>query len=170
MLRALAMLGLLLLAAAAAGAEELDALDAENGFRDAHFGAPVESFEGLELISANGAGGTRVYVRPDDELLLGEARLDGITYGFYEGRLYFVALLTSGGGNARAALTALQSAYGPGLRLEGPAEEFLWQGRRVALHFRRDPVTAMGMIGLTSLPIDAEVKQARASLPARAAP
>jgi hypothetical protein len=162
-----ATLALVASAALAAGSE--DALDAQDGFRDAHFGARVESFRGLDLVTAKGAGNTRVYVRAGDELKLGDAVLDGITYGFYTDELYFVALLSSGHRNAQLLLEALQQAYGPGRRLAGDADEFVWQGRRVVLHFREDPATGMGMADLTSLPIDARMKSDREAVPAAAA-
>ena len=160
---------LVLVSAAALAAGSEDGLDAADGFRDAHFGARIESFHGLDLVTANGARGTRVYVRPGDELKLGDASLDGITYGFYSGELYFVALLSSGHRNAQMMLAALQEAYGPGRRVSRDVDEFLWQGRRVVLHFREDPATGMGMADLTSLPIDARAKADMQAVPAEVA-
>lgn len=171
MLRRLAAAATLWLAAIApAFAGSIDALDAAYGFRDARFGARVESFEGLELLSTRGARGMDVYVRPSDVLQLGAATLDGVTYGFFEGELYFVALFASGIRNSKAALLQLEKDYGPGTRMSGEANEYVWRGRRVVLHFRTDPVTAMSMIGLTSLPIDARVQAAQAAVPAAIAP
>lgn len=138
-----------------AGAGDLAALDAQDGFRDARFGAAPESFEGLELLTDRGARGSSLYVRPGDELRLGEATLDGVTYGFHAGRLYFVALFTSGERNARATLAELERVYGPGVRAAGEAVEYVWRGGRVLLHYRVDPVTSMGMVSLTSLRVDA---------------
>ena len=157
----------LMLVAGAARAAGVDALDAENGFRGARFGERLEQIAGLELLSERGAEGTRIYVRPSEPLVYGGARLDGVTYGFHEGELYFVALLTSGRANADALLAALVDAYGTGTPVPGSDAEFLWQGAKVRLHFRRDPATGMGMVGLTSLPIDARVRAERVSLPAR---
>jgi hypothetical protein len=171
MLRRLAAAATLWLTAIApAFAGGIDALDAADGFRDARFGARVESFEGLELLSASGARGMDVYVRPSDVLQLGAATLDGVTYGFYRGELYFVALFTSGTRNSEAALLQLEKDYGPGTRLSGQANEYVWRGRKVMLHFRTDPITAMSMIGLTSLPIDARVRAARDAVPAAIGP
>jgi hypothetical protein len=167
MLRRLAVAAALWLAAIApALAGGLDALDAEDGFRDAHFGARVESFEGLELLSARGARGMMVYLRPTDVLQFGDAMLDSVTYGFYQSERYFVALFASGSRNARAALAHLEKAYGPGTKLSENADEYVWRGRKVTLHFRVDPVTAMSMIGLTSVPIDGRVQAAHSLLPA----
>jgi hypothetical protein len=148
----------------------IDALDAEDGFRDARFGARVESFEGLELLSERGARGMKVYVRPTDALELGDATLDGVTYGFYHGELYFVAIFTSGSRNALAALAQLQKVYGPGARVSQDTSEYVWRGRKVVLHYRADAVTGMSMIGFTSLPIDARVQAAQPVVPAAIAP
>lgn len=155
--------------AAAAAAGGLEDLDARNGFRDARFGAPFESFRGLALLSDGGARGSTLYVRPADELRFGEASLDGVTYGFYAGRLYYVTLFTSGARNGRAALAELERAYGPGQRSSGDADEYVWRGARVLLHYRLDPATSMGMVALTGVEMDARVEaDLAAALPADA--
>lgn len=169
MVRRLAVVALLLLGVASAHAGSVDVLDAEDGFRGARFGTPIESFQDLELISSRGAGGTRLYVRASEELRLGGAVLDGVTYGFYQGDLYFVALFTSGARNADAALAQLERVYGPGRKLDGATREYVWKGKRVSLYFREDAVTSMGMVGITSLSIDRRVKTDRISVPANAA-
>ena len=152
-----------------AAAADLAALDAQDGFRDARFGAAFESFEGLELLTDRAARGSTLYVRPGDELRLGEATLDGVTYGFHAGRLYFVILFTSGERNARATLAELERAYGAGVRGPGEALEYVWRGRGVLLHYRVDPATSMGMVSLTSLRVDARVaSELGASHPASA--
>jgi hypothetical protein len=171
MLRMLAIAATLWLSAIApALAGSTDTLDAEDGFRGARFGARAESIAGMELISKSGARGMEVYVRPSDVLELGDAKLDGVTYGFYQDELYFVAVFTSGGRNSRAALEQLQKIYGPGTRVGDQADEYVWRGRKVILHFRADPATAMSMIGYTSLPIDARVRAAQNVMPAAIAP
>jgi hypothetical protein len=171
MKRALALLGTLwLLLPALALAGDVEALDAENGFRGARFGARLDALDGLELLTESGAAGTQLYVRPDESLEMGDARLDGVTYGFYQKRLYFVAIFTSGRRNTEAVLARYQSNYGPGAAVAGDAIEFVWQGSRVLLHFRQDPVTGVGMAALTSLPMDAQVKSASAAIPAQLAP
>lgn len=152
--------------AATAAAGGIEDLDAENGFRQVRFGEPIDAVSDLRLLSDRGAHGTEVYVRESEDLSLGEARLDGVTYGFWRGRLYFIALFTSGKANAEQALAELERAYGPGTPVSDEAPEFLWRGGRVTLHFRQDPATSLGTIGITSLPLDAEVKAARSTMPA----
>lgn len=164
MTRGLALVGLLwLLLAVPAGAGDLADLDTENGFRGLHFGVAHGEIESLELLSENGARGTRLYTRANEPLEFGSGVLDGVTYGFYRDRLYFVALFASGRGNSEAVLEALQAAYGDGERLAGEAVEYVWQGSRVALHFREDPATGFGMASLTGLAMDARVKSASAA-------
>ena len=135
------------------------------------FGTRLEALDGFQLLTESGAAGTQLYIRPDEVLEIGQARLDGVTYGFYQQRLYFVALFTSGRRDAQAALSALQAAYGPGTAIVGDVPEYVWQGQRVSLHFRQDPVTEMGMVGFTSRAIDMQMKHRSQgeSLPANAA-
>lgn len=165
---ALPLLFLLGLAGAAEAGDSVE-LDREEGFRGLRFGAPIESVSDLRLVSESGARGSRLYVRPSEELVFGDASLDGVTYGFYAGRLYFVTLFTSGRRNARAALAELEREYGPGLPVPGQAEEYVWRGRRVWLHFRADPATSQGMVALTGVEMNARVERDRASSPADAA-
>jgi hypothetical protein len=164
----LATLWCLLPSAAQAG--DLQALDAENGFRDARFGAKRDALLGMQLLSESGAAGTQLYVRPAESLALGDARLDGVTYGFYRDQLYYVAIFTSGAHNTQSVLESFKAAYGPGTAVPGDAVEFVWQGSRVLLHFRQDPATGVGMAALTSLTLDAKVKSAGNALPAKVAP
>lgn len=145
--------------ASVASGGDLGALDATNGFRDARFGAPLRAFDGLELVSEDGARGTRLYLRPADDLGFGSARLDGVTYGFYAGKLYFVTLFTSGRRNGRSALAELERRFGAGERVLGEPDEYVWRGRRVLLHYRRDPVTSLGMVALTSRPMNSRVER-----------
>ena len=162
----------LLLLASPVLAGDLGALDAENGFGGATLGEPVAAFQDLELISERAALGTRFYAQTGQRPTLGQARVDDVTYGFYRGRLYFLALFTSGRRNAEAALAALQAAYGPGTPLPGDAHEVVWRGERVTLHFRRDPVTDMGMVGFTDGTVHMAPSQDTTpeSVPADAAP
>ena len=146
----------ILLVGGSAFAGDLESLDADAGFAGAILGQPLESFRDLELISERSARGTHLYAATGEAPRLGDARLDDVTYGFYQGRLYFLALFTSGRSNAEAALAALRASYGPGIRVPGEASEYVWHGSRVTLHFREDPVTKMGMVGFTDRTVTLE--------------
>ncbi|MBW2267367.1 MAG: hypothetical protein JRH16_02230 [Deltaproteobacteria bacterium] len=168
---AFALLGVLwLLLPAVARGGDVKALDTENGFRNVRFGTTLDALDGLQLLTESGAAGTQLYIRPDESLELGDARLDGVTYAFFRERLYFVTIFTSGQRNTQAVLARFRQSYGPGAAVAGNAVEFVWQGSRVLLHFREDAATGVGMAVLTSLPMDAQVKAAGAPAPADAAP
>jgi hypothetical protein len=171
MIRSLLVAAALLIASPVL-AGDLEALDTDNGFAGATLGEPLEAFEGLELISERGARGTSLYAASGATPELGEARLDDVTYGFYRGRLFFLALFTSGRRNGEAALAALEKHYGPGSPVRGDAAEYVWQGRRVTLHFRQDPVTKLGMVGFTDRTVQLSVPEAAGaeSVPANASP
>ena len=77
MVRTLLSLILLVAFAGPAGAG-IEALDAEDGFRGARFGARLESLPEMQLLSTHAAHGTSLYVRPDESLALGDAKLDGV--------------------------------------------------------------------------------------------
>jgi hypothetical protein len=133
-------------------------LDRENGFRGARFGSAPADAAGMELVSGRAAGGTATWIRPSDRLRLGNAKLDAVTYGYFDDQLYFVALFTSGRGNAKKALGFLEARYGLGTPVIGESREYVWRGRNVTLHFREDPATHMVMIGYTHVPLADQVR------------
>jgi len=160
------LLPLLFCVARLASAGDLADLDARDGFRDARFGASVDAFEDLILLSARGARGTTLYSRGSENLSFGGAQLDGVTYGFYAGRLYFVTLLTSGQQNGRAALAELEERFGRGKAAQGDSVEYTWRGQRVLMHYRQDAATGLGMVAFVGLAMDARVSaESRAQPP-----
>lgn len=126
-------IALLLFAASSAVAGGLTDLDAKNGFRDAQFGAKFETFQGMELLEES--GDLKFYRRSADELKIGAAVLESISYGFYKGELMSVVLKTDGLVNSQALLEALQSAYGPGFQKNKHIPDFWWLGKVVTMSY-----------------------------------
>ena len=170
MIRSLVAVMLLCLGATSALAGGVGKLDDQNGYRGIEFGTSPDSVEGFELISDRGAGGTEIYALVSESLELGDATLDGVTYGYFDDKLYFVALFTSGRGNGIKALAALEEKYGKGTPVISEAKEYIWHGRRVTLHFREDSATHMGMIGFTSVSLAAQVRARIQSVANQATP
>src|SRR2546422_630357 len=90
-------------------------LDSQDGFRDARFGASVESFKGLVEVNSytNRNGITSVfYKRPSDELKMEDIAIKEIQYEFVKGRLVAVYVRVRGEENRRRLLEQLLSSYG----------------------------------------------------------
>ncbi|MBC8084112.1 MAG: hypothetical protein H7Z21_12960 [Hymenobacter sp.] len=130
----------LLLLAIPSRAQFANALDAKNGFRDAVFGASVETLPGATPLG-QGEGDTQCYSRATDELKIGDAQLSDISYCYYKGRLYSVTLATAGAANSRALRDALEAAYGR----TGQSDRYTlardWSGRVVGLSYAENPIS-----------------------------
>lgn len=88
----------------------LEYLDAKNGFRDLTFGSWVAV--GMQFV--NELDGLKVFSRPSDDLRIGAGRAEAILYGFYEGKLARVGIVTRGRSNSWAVREVLIEAYGSG--------------------------------------------------------
>jgi hypothetical protein len=96
--------------ATAHGAGSVADLDADNGLPDAHFGAPMTSFAGLQ--KTEDVGRWLTFDRPADKLEFLGVRLKGITYNFFKERLFSIDLELIGRGNVHGMLKALEKRYG----------------------------------------------------------
>jgi len=153
----LAALASLLLAAPAA-ADPLGALLEQGGFESARLGDPIESFAGFELLGSDRQAKTATYRRRADELRIGGAVVDGITYSFYDGRLYFISVRMTGERNAEAVLRALEAAYGEGIATGSHPNEHIWPGGDVFVVYDLDAKSGRGMAAMTSSPIHARMR------------
>jgi hypothetical protein len=113
-----------------------EALDQKNGFRDAVLGSPLASFQNLELVADE--QDLQWYRRTTDSLVVGDAKLKSIQYGFTKGRLAFIALESTEAPSSAALLRVLQAAFGPGTQPTPSVQEFWWTGRKVSLQYKRD--------------------------------
>lgn len=162
------LLTLRLASAVAGGAGSLAALEADNGLRDAQLGAPLDGFSGLELVLRDDEARTETYVRAGDELRLGGATLDTITYAFYLGRLYSIGVTAEGEDEVRALREALEENYGPG-ELYQESSDRRWTTGRLDLRFQIDPDGGRAHARLTSRIIRIAV-DGKPAPPARVAP
>jgi hypothetical protein len=158
---------LFMLLAAPAAAGTLGDLAEEGGFVDARLGDPVESFHGLEQIGVDPEARTETYIRNSDTFTVGSNRVDSVTYSFYDGRLYFISIQTTGRENAEAVLAELKSTYGEGIGTGNRPNERVWTSGNVFVVYDLDAETGRGMTAMTSSPIHAQMRMERNSTPAR---
>jgi len=110
-------------------------LDTRNGFRDLHFGDAVP--ETMTLVTTDGK--TNYYTRPSDDLTIGAAKAQRISYKFYGGHLAGVLIETKGAADSHALLDVLKKDYGPGNKSNQFLEDRLWTGERVLLSYQENP-------------------------------
>jgi hypothetical protein len=167
MLRAAAPLlafTLALALSAAGGAGTLGELHAESGLVDAKLGDSIESFTGLTLIGKDEAARTETYVRRSDTFRVGGAKVDGVTYSFYEGRLYFISVQMTGRENSESVFAELERTFGPGIKTGNRPNEHVWPGGKVFVLYDFDPETQRGMAAMTSASIQARMRLDRNTL------
>ena len=160
-----AAIGILLLAGPTP-AGTLGDVHSGGGFEDARLGDPIDSFTGLELIGRDPEAGTETYVRRSDDLRVGGAEIDGITYSFYRGRLYFISLRMTGRASAEAVLAALERAFGPSSETGTRPNERIWPGGSQFVLYDFDQKSNRGMAAMTSTPIHARMRLERTAPPA----
>ena len=161
MLRAAAPLlafALALVLSSPGAAGTLGELHAEGGLVDAKLGDSIESFTGLTLIGEDEAARTETYIRRSDTFRVGGARVDGVTYSFYEGRLYFISVRMTGRKNSESVFAALEQTFGPGIETGNRPNERVWPGAKVFVLYDFDPETHRGMAAMTSVPIQARMR------------
>jgi hypothetical protein len=167
---ALLVSALALAVVASSGAGGLGELHEDGGFVDAKLGERIESFVGLKLIGTDEAAGTKTYIRRSDTFQVGGAKVDEVTYSFYEGSLYFISVRMTGRENAEAVLATLEQTFGPSIETGTQPNERIWAGGKVFILYDLDPETQRGMAAMTSAPIHARMLMDRSAAPARIDP
>ncbi|SMB99026.1 hypothetical protein SAMN00120144_3673 [Hymenobacter roseosalivarius DSM 11622] len=122
-----------------AASPSVRALDSQNGFGKATFGADISKFRDLELVRTDAATQTDFYNYLTDNLKVGSHKLTGITYGFYKDKLYYIELRMMGEANCRSIRELLSAQYGPS-QSPGQAQTSWWLGQQVTLRYTEAPV------------------------------
>jgi hypothetical protein len=103
-----------------------------------------------------GDGDTTYYKRPGDELVIGQANVHEITYGFYKERLDSVLLETKGLINSRAMLKGLREVYGSGYRPNQFRDRYVWKGSRVLLYYNEKTISNDAIVIFQDVPLSTE--------------
>jgi hypothetical protein len=124
-------------------------LDFKNGFRDLKFHDPPTP----DMVLTEDTGDLKMYVRPNDELGIGEATAKRIDYFFYKGRLSTVHFATKGFTNSRNVLEVLRQAYGIGERPNRFMYRYLWSGSHVRVSYDQNSITDDADVWFYSIPL-----------------
>jgi hypothetical protein len=99
-------------------------LDKWAGFRGLKWGTDIANALGMVLVEDH--PDTKYYQREDDKLVIGGAKLEEITYGFYKGRFYRVMTKTDGISNWIALKAAVFAMYGEGNKTNQFIDRWYW--------------------------------------------
>lgn len=102
-----------------------------DGFRDLKWGSPSASLKDLHYILKDGDG-TKYYDRQKDKLKIGEAKLTGLLYGFWGGKLYTILAKFKGYREWEIIKGSLFEKFGEGRPL-GSRNAFGWKGDKTLI-------------------------------------
>lgn len=91
--------------------KEADPAKEPTNFRGIKWGAAINSIPGMEELPG-GEKNVKAYIRINDKMSIGDARLEHVIYFFTNGKFDGVAIKATGKENASAILATLESAYG----------------------------------------------------------
>jgi hypothetical protein len=124
-------------------------------FRGLPWGTPILGLSDMVLVLDGGA--LKAYVRKDDDLTLGDAKLDRIHYIFYEGQFYCVYVQFTGATNFNEVHSALVEWHGPGEESSSTEKHYSWSGRATSLTLNYNGSTTKGELGYKYMPIDLQI-------------
>ncbi len=99
----------------------------KEGLGDLKWGDRVANVADLEIKQTDsGLKEVLEYVRPQDALKLGDAKLTSVVYAFWRDQLYTVTIWTRGQANYHSLRNAAFAQFGNGTRIDRSGEAYLW--------------------------------------------
>jgi hypothetical protein len=130
------------------------------GMKDLVWRAPPSSLPGLVKIKTEPAyGGVDQYRRPQDDLRIGKARLDGMVYGFWKNQLYSVTLWVDGRPGYQILKKTIRTHYGDGQPSESGQERYVWRDKDSDRMLEFDDQLNTGIFWMRSRSLDREIKR-----------
>ncbi len=135
------------------------------GFRGFEWGTELSSRKNIELIEDGISGNfVKVYRIKNDELMIGDAKLEYIKYYEWKGKLYEVWILAKGNVNVENLLAACVKQFGP-IRTWEYNDEYTssilhaWRGKTTTIILRKD--SDVGTLILRSREIEDLIQKER---------
>jgi hypothetical protein len=101
-----------------------------SGFRGLFWGEPLPGMKGMRPAgSAQAYGGITEYRRSYDPLVMGQAELESIRYGFHRGQLATITIWTSGKANYNALAREAETLFGPGKKIRKNRTYTIWSSQ-----------------------------------------
>jgi hypothetical protein len=134
----------------------------KDGFCDLQWGTKVSSVDGLKKNQTiSDLDDVVEYVRQNDILKIGDAKLKSINYAFWRDQLYTVTFWTKGHKNFTALRDEVFKEFGQGRQVNSNTERYLWSDTvsDIMLEYIKDG--SYGMLWLRSKELDSQCKSSR---------
>lgn len=153
LIRFLVVLGLMYFSGATIPlfAQNIEVLDAQNGFYEVELGDSLHHFKNLKRDGSYLKKDK--YVRIDDPLIYADIKLKAVNYLFYKGRLHSLHIKLEGEKNSHPFLDLLKMFYGDGEQ-NALAPHFTWQGKRVKLVYEENLFTKNADVFFISVEVE----------------
>ena len=125
-----------------------------DGFRGIKWGTNISELPDMSLFEVY--GNSKFYLRKGDKLKIGDAHIDRIGYGFYEGRFNKLFIIYKGSLNFKKLKDTFFDQYGQGGKPNRFMEQYYWVGQTVSISFEHSEITQKGNIFYTYDPISNE--------------
>jgi hypothetical protein len=107
------------------------AFDEPDGFRGIKWGTAIS--ECPDMVRQAELKDTILYHRANDKMVIGDAVVDQVLYGFYKGRFYYANINFSNLVNFKGVKDTLFQAYGDGAQSNPYIDKYVWLGNSVKM-------------------------------------
>lgn len=98
-----------------------------DGFRGIKWGANFSNYK-HEMTLVEQDKDDKYYARKNDKMQIGAAEIKQIVYGFHEGKLTAVGIVTVGVSNKSNLIQTFQSQFGSGIKPNQFLDKYYWRG------------------------------------------
>lgn len=146
----------LLLSSTSAGAFQNE----PDGFRDIKWGTDISTLKDMEAMPDHPRyGDIKNYRRKGNSLEIGDARLENISYGFWQGKLLGVRLVANEYPNCSRLKDSTMAKFGSGSKTNPYMEKYIWYGKVAKMMFEYDEISRMCALSIFSTEISNQQKE-----------
>lgn len=130
--------------------QNLEALDAQNGFFDVRLGAALDTLKGFEKFGSR-LKKDRYHWGSCPKSYAG-VRFSEVEFQFFKNRLHSIVINLNGDKDSQAFLELLKLFYGEGVQL-GMAPNYTWEGKEVKLTYEQNLFTKNTVVVFESVEV-----------------
>jgi len=131
-----------------------------DGFRGIKWGTNISTLRGMTYVATQKfPGGIKVYTRQGDNLEIGGANLESISYGFWGEKFLMAIATTKGFSNWQPLQKATFAKFGKGYQSNKYIESYFWNGPITIITLSYSEISRDGALTMISSELNNQVKQ-----------